>query len=237
MDPKIDITGLTSRVELTQDFVNTFDVPLGASYVFPLPDRGAVTAMLMTADGRLVAAELREREAARQAYDTAIATGRRAAIAEERPDVFTMRVGNVFSCDRYQSERLCSCAKSGSHLRHIASRRRRVSTARRSLMAQDGRLRFALTLVEGRLHKAVGDKRCGCGQCSHWIAFAAQRSGVTRERLEAALPPPAKPERRRSQPRRPGVRICDSATVRVRGRDVDPQEGLALLLERLHHPE
>jgi hypothetical protein len=69
-------------------------------------------------------------------------------------------------------------------------------------MVEDGRLRFALTLIEGRLHKAVGDKRCGCGQCSHWIAFAARRSGVTRESLEAALPPPAKPERRRTRPKR-----------------------------------
>jgi hypothetical protein len=104
-------------------------------------------------------------------------------------------------------------------------------------MVEDGRLRFALKLIEGRLHKAVGDKRCGCGQCSHWIALAAQRSGVARERLEAALPPVAKPQRRRSRPHRRGVRICDSVTVRVRGRDVDPHEGLALLLKRLGHPE
>ena len=96
IDIRADVTGLTSRVELTQDFVNTFDVPLEASYIFPLPDRGAVTAMRMTADGRVVAAELQEREAARRAYDKAIAAGHRAAIAEEeRPGVFTMRVGNL----------------------------------------------------------------------------------------------------------------------------------------------
>ncbi|WIM87033.1 VIT domain-containing protein [Candidatus Mycobacterium wuenschmannii] len=101
IDLRADITGLTSRVELTQDFVNTFDVPLEATYVFPLPDRGAVTAMRMTADGRVVEAELQEREAARQAYDDAIAAGQRASIAEEeRPDVFTMRVGNVVPGER-----------------------------------------------------------------------------------------------------------------------------------------
>ncbi|MCW2664138.1 MAG: hypothetical protein JWP83_5290 [Mycobacterium sp.] len=101
VDVRAEITGLTSRVELTQDFVNSFDVPLEASYVFPLPDRGAVTRMQMTADGRVVDAELREREAARQAYDEAIATGRRASIAEEeRPDVFTMRVGNILPGER-----------------------------------------------------------------------------------------------------------------------------------------
>jgi hypothetical protein len=104
-------------------------------------------------------------------------------------------------------------------------------------MVEDRRLRFALTLIQGRLHKAVGDKRCGCGQCSHWIAVAAQRSGVPRERLEAALPAAAKPQRGRSRTPRAGVQICDSATIRVRGRDVDPQEGLALLFKRLHHPQ
>ncbi|HTY31431.1 VIT domain-containing protein, partial [Mycobacterium sp.] len=101
LDVRAEITGLTSRVELTQDFVNAFDVPLEATYVFPLPDRGAVTRMQMTADGRVVEAELREREAARQAYDDAIASGRRASIAEEeRPDVFTMRVGNILPGER-----------------------------------------------------------------------------------------------------------------------------------------
>lgn len=96
VDIRVEITGLTSQIELTQAFVNTFDEPLEASYVFPLPDRAAVTRMQMTVDGRTVEAELREREAAREAYDEAVASGRRASITEEeRPDVFTMRVGNI----------------------------------------------------------------------------------------------------------------------------------------------
>ena len=64
IDVRADITGLTSQVELTQDFFNVFDVPLEATYVFPLPDRAAVTRMRMTAGGRVVEAQLREREAA-----------------------------------------------------------------------------------------------------------------------------------------------------------------------------
>ncbi len=96
IDIRADITGLTSQVELTQDFVNAFDLPLEASYVFPLPDRAAVIGMRMTANGRVLQAELAERAAARQAYDRAVTSGRRASIAEEeRPDVFTMRVGNI----------------------------------------------------------------------------------------------------------------------------------------------
>ena len=69
--------------------------------MFPLPDRAAVTGMEMTADGRVVKAELEERESGRRTYDKAIASGVRASIAEEeRPDVFTMRVGNILPGER-----------------------------------------------------------------------------------------------------------------------------------------
>jgi Ca-activated chloride channel family protein len=98
---RADLVGLTGRVELTQDFVNAHDMPLEATYVFPLPDRAAVTGMRMTADGHVVEATLAERAAARERYDAAIAAGQRASIAEEeRPDVFTMRVGNVLPGER-----------------------------------------------------------------------------------------------------------------------------------------
>jgi Ca-activated chloride channel homolog len=90
------IAGTTASIELAQGFRNPFDVPLEATYIFPMPDRAAVTAMQMEAAGHIVEAVLAERGQARADYDTAVAQGRRAAIAEEdRPDVFTMRVGNI----------------------------------------------------------------------------------------------------------------------------------------------
>ncbi|MFC4532207.1 VIT domain-containing protein [Sphaerisporangium dianthi] len=95
------ITALTCGVEVTQGFRNPYDVPLEATYIFPLPDRAAVTAFRMEADDRVVEGELKERGQARQDYDRAIARGQRAAIAEEeRPDVFTMRVGNIVPGER-----------------------------------------------------------------------------------------------------------------------------------------
>lgn len=101
VDVRAAITGLVGRVVLTTEFVNPHDTALEATYVFPLPDRAAVTRMTMTADGRTVEAQLQERGAARQNYDDAIAEGRRASIAEEeRPDVFTMRVGNILAGER-----------------------------------------------------------------------------------------------------------------------------------------
>ncbi|HEX2159583.1 MAG TPA: VIT domain-containing protein [Actinomycetes bacterium] len=96
IDVDATITGLVARVVLTQTFANRFDQPLEASYIFPLPDRAAVTGFRMEAGERVVEGVLKERGRARAEYDTAVKEGRRASIAEEeRPGVFTMRVGNL----------------------------------------------------------------------------------------------------------------------------------------------
>ena len=101
VDIRAAIAGTSASVELTQGFRNPFDVPLEATYIFPLPDRAAVTAMRMECAGHVVEAALKERSRAREDYDQAIAEGRRAAIAEEdRPDVFTMRAGNIAPGER-----------------------------------------------------------------------------------------------------------------------------------------
>ncbi|MEO3825424.1 VIT domain-containing protein [Actinomadura sp. B10D3] len=101
VDVHASITGLAAGIEVVQGFRNPFDVPLEATYIFPLPDRAAVTALRMEAADRVVEGKLKERGEARQDYDRAIAAGQRAAIAEEdRPDVFTMRVGNILPGER-----------------------------------------------------------------------------------------------------------------------------------------
>ena len=101
LDVRTRISGLVARTVVQTEFVNVHDTALEATYVFPLPDRAAVIGMTMTCDDRTIEAELQERGAAREAYDQAIASGRRASIAEEeRPDVFTMRVGNILPGER-----------------------------------------------------------------------------------------------------------------------------------------
>ncbi|MFD1937923.1 VIT domain-containing protein [Nonomuraea mangrovi] len=95
------ISGLIAGVEVTQAFRNPFDVTLEATYVFPLPDRAAVTAFTMEADDRVIEGVLKERGQARADYDRALSEGRRAALAEEdRPDVFTITVGNILPGER-----------------------------------------------------------------------------------------------------------------------------------------
>ncbi|HEY6740119.1 MAG TPA: VIT domain-containing protein, partial [Actinopolymorphaceae bacterium] len=96
LDVRLATTGLAVRTELTQGFRNPYAEPLEATYIFPLPPRAAVTALRMEADDRVVEGVLKEREEARADYDQAIGEGKRASITEEeRPGVFTMRVGNI----------------------------------------------------------------------------------------------------------------------------------------------
>lgn len=92
------IDGLLAEVEVCQTYVNVFAEPLEATYIFPLPDRAAVSSFVMEVAGRRIEGVLKERGKARQEYDAAIQAGQRAAISEEeRSNVFTLRVGNLLA--------------------------------------------------------------------------------------------------------------------------------------------
>lgn len=96
MDVRAKIAGLIATTEVRQSYVNNLGTPLEATYIFPLPDRAAVTRFVMEVAGRVVEGVIKERGQARRDYDRAIAQGQRAAITEEeRSGVFTMRVGNI----------------------------------------------------------------------------------------------------------------------------------------------
>lgn len=90
------IVGLVAHTTLRQTFVNSFDRPIEATYIFPLPDRAAVTGFRMEIGDRVIDGVIKERGEARADYDQALADGHRAAITEEeRSGVFTVRVGNL----------------------------------------------------------------------------------------------------------------------------------------------
>lgn len=96
LDVDVRIEGLASKTTLHQQFRNVFDEPLEATYIFPLPPRGAVTGFRMMVNDTVIEGRIDERGKAREDYDTAIAEGRTASIAEqERADIFTLRVGNI----------------------------------------------------------------------------------------------------------------------------------------------
>ena len=100
MEVDARVAGVVATIELAQSFVNTTGAAIEATYIFPLPDRAAVHRFQMVVGGRVIDGAIDERGAARERYDEAIAAGHRAAITEEeRPGVFTLRVGNLMPAD------------------------------------------------------------------------------------------------------------------------------------------
>jgi Ca-activated chloride channel family protein len=90
----VDGDGVTWTVEAT--FENPLDTPAEAVFTLPLPVGGAVKGMTMKIGDREVAAEIKEREAARIEYEEAKEQGHSAAIVEqERAEIFTITVGNI----------------------------------------------------------------------------------------------------------------------------------------------
>ncbi len=96
LEVRANICGLHSHTVVRQTFHNAFREAIEATYIFPLPDRAAVTSFRMQVADRVIESELRERQEARREYDEAIAAGHRASIAEEeRSGTFSLRVGNL----------------------------------------------------------------------------------------------------------------------------------------------
>jgi Ca-activated chloride channel family protein len=90
------VSGNVARVEVTQFYVNRTADRLEAVYAFPLPPGAAVTDMTFRIGNRVVVSEVKRREEARRAYESAREQGRTAALTEqERPNLFTQSVANV----------------------------------------------------------------------------------------------------------------------------------------------
>jgi Ca-activated chloride channel family protein len=79
-----------------QRYRNDEAKPVEAVYTFPLPTKAVLTAFSMTVAGRVLEGEVHEREEAFRRYDDAITRGDGGALLEqERPNVFTVNVGNL----------------------------------------------------------------------------------------------------------------------------------------------
>ena len=97
----VRIAGVIADVVIRQEYANEGGKPLEATYVFPASTQAAVYGMEMTIGERVVTAEIREREEARQEYEEAIEEGYTASLLEQqRPNVFQMTLGNILPGDR-----------------------------------------------------------------------------------------------------------------------------------------
>lgn len=99
------VEGFVAQVKVIQTFVNPFDDFIEATYVFPLSENAAVTAMVMHLSNRDVVAEIKIREEAERVYEEAVKSGRTAALLnQERDNIFTQKVGNIPPGDTVEVE-------------------------------------------------------------------------------------------------------------------------------------
>lgn len=106
-DTRVDIavSGVIADVKVTQTYVNEGKRPINATYVFPASTRAAVYGMKMRIGNQLIVARIKEREAAREEFETAKKEGKSASLLEEdRPNVFSMNMANLMPNEKIEIE-------------------------------------------------------------------------------------------------------------------------------------
>lgn len=99
------VSGVIASVRVTQVYVNRGSRPIHARYVFPGSTRAAVHGMTMTIGDHRVVARIKEKEEALATYQKAVKEGKSASLLEQsRPNVFSMKVGNILPGDRIEVE-------------------------------------------------------------------------------------------------------------------------------------
>jgi Ca-activated chloride channel family protein len=95
-DVHVDVSGLTARAQVTQRFVNPTAEWREGIYLFPLPERAAVDHLDLRIGTRVIEGQIREKLAARKAYEQAKSEGRKATLVEqERPNLFHTSVAHI----------------------------------------------------------------------------------------------------------------------------------------------
>jgi Ca-activated chloride channel family protein len=90
------VTGYIGTVDVTQQFTNPYDEKIEAVYLFPLPEKAAVSEFVMTIGERKIRGILREKEEAERIYVDARAQGYQASLlVQRRPNVFEQKVANI----------------------------------------------------------------------------------------------------------------------------------------------
>lgn len=94
------ISGYVAEVEVRQEYVNPYKTPIEAVYVFPLPNKAAIYDMEIRIGQKIIKAQIKKREEAKEIYEQAKKEGKKAGLLEqERPNIFTQSVANILPGD------------------------------------------------------------------------------------------------------------------------------------------
>ncbi len=93
---RFHVNGAFAHVEIDQVFRQDQTRPVDCRYAFPLPENAAVHRCEMHVNERVIRARVEDLETARKTFASAKASGHRAALIEtERPNFFTLQLGNL----------------------------------------------------------------------------------------------------------------------------------------------
>ena len=105
VDVRVAVVGPATRVTVVQTYENREEIPIEATYLFPLEEGSAVCGFAVTIDGHRLEGRVKERDAAFDEYDDAMAEGRGAFLLDqERPNLFTASIGNLLPTQTVQVE-------------------------------------------------------------------------------------------------------------------------------------
>lgn len=94
------IEGVVADIHVVQTYANNGTKPINASYVFPASTKVTIHGMQMQIGNQIVTATIKEKEEAKQEFETAKSEGKSASmLSEERANVFTMDVANIMPGD------------------------------------------------------------------------------------------------------------------------------------------
>lgn len=104
-DVVTNINGVIAETYVTQTYANEGTRAINASYVFPASTKVSVHGMKMTIGDKVVTAQIKERETAKEEFEQAKSEGKSASLLEQqRANVFTMSVANIMPGDLIRIE-------------------------------------------------------------------------------------------------------------------------------------
>lgn len=104
-DVRATIEGMIADIYVAQTYTNQGTKPINASYRFPASTKVTIHGMQMRIGNQTVTATIKEKEEAKEEFETAKSEGKSASmLSEERPNVFTMDVANIMPGDEVRIE-------------------------------------------------------------------------------------------------------------------------------------
>lgn len=104
-DVNTHIEGIIADTYVVQTYANQGTKPINASYIFPASTKVTIHGMKMQIGNQTVTAVIKEKEEAKQEFETAKSEGKSASmLSEERANVFSMDVANIMPGDEVRIE-------------------------------------------------------------------------------------------------------------------------------------